>query len=136
MVRVGGEVDAFCTRCELVLAHTVIAMVQARPVKVECNTCHSVHRHRGAPAALPARPAPRAAKEKKVVLSFDDALRAKGSAGVRPYAPAATFGRDDVLNHPTFGLGWVSLVRQDKIEVVFRAGAKTLIHGRAPFKGP
>jgi len=46
MTRVGGEVDALCGRCELVLAHTVHAVVSGRPVKVECNTCHSVHRYR------------------------------------------------------------------------------------------
>ena len=46
MAKVGGEVDAFCTKCELVLAHTVHAMVGGGPVKVECNTCHGVHRYK------------------------------------------------------------------------------------------
>ncbi|MGB8933052.1 MAG: hypothetical protein WCC48_17540, partial [Anaeromyxobacteraceae bacterium] len=62
MPKVGGEVDALCTKCELVLAHTVIAMVGEVPVKVECNTCHGVHRYKN-PKVAPQRsgsPKPRA----------------------------------------------------------------------------
>ncbi len=131
MVRVGGDVDAMCSRCELVLAHTVIAMVQGRPVKVQCNTCHAVHAFRGSPGVRPARGATRPAREKKTVLSFDEALAARGSVGVaRPYAPTASYQRDELVSHPTFGLGWVSMVRADKVEIVFRSGAKTLVHAR------
>jgi len=119
-----------CTRCELILAHTVIAMVQGRPVKVQCNTCRTVHAFRGAPTGPSARGAPRAARERKAVLSFDEALAAKGTAAARPYATTASYGRDEVVSHPTFGLGWVSLVRPDKVEIVFRTGSKTLVHAR------
>ena len=55
MVKVGGEVDSFCTKCQLVLAHTVHAVVGGRPVKVECNTCHGVHRYKGGAGLAPAR---------------------------------------------------------------------------------
>jgi hypothetical protein len=130
MVRVGGDVDAMCSRCELVLAHTVIAMVQGRPVKVQCNTCRTVHAYRGSPSGSHARRTAQAARERRSVLSFDEALAAKGTATARPYAPTASFGHDEVVNHPTFGLGWVSMVRPDKVEIVFRSGSKTLVHAR------
>ena len=39
------------TSFELTLAHTVHAVVGGRPVKVECNTCHAVHRYRGSAGA-------------------------------------------------------------------------------------
>ena len=60
MVKVGGEVDAFCTKCQLTLAHTVHAVVSGRPVKVECNTCHGVHRYRDPPGGRPFAPPARA----------------------------------------------------------------------------
>ncbi len=130
MSKVGGEVDAFCTRCELTLAHTVIAMVDGRPVKVECNTCHGVHRYRSESAA--ARPAARPARERKLVVSFEETLRQKRGAA-RPYSVGATYALDDVIQHPSFGVGWVSAVRDPgKIEVTFRAEVKTLVHGKAP----
>ncbi len=130
MARVGGEVDAFCTRCELTLAHTVIAMVGGRPVKVECNTCHAVHRFRGDGA--PSRVPPRSASRERAVASFEEVLRTKRLAAARRDSPGETFAVDDVVEHPTFGLGWVSSVRGGKMEVTFRADVKTLVHGKGP----
>ncbi len=43
---VGGDIDAFCSRCKLDLGHTVVAMVGSRVVQVICNTCGSHHRYR------------------------------------------------------------------------------------------
>jgi hypothetical protein len=136
MVKVGGEVDGFCTRCEMTLAHTVIAMVDGRPVKVECNTCHGVHRFRGdLPASTGARPSRsssgRPLRERPVTISFDEALRAKNLAASQRYSPRHSYQLDEVIEHPTFGLGWVSAVRDaSKIEVTFRGDVKVLVHGK------
>ncbi len=134
MAKVGGEVDSFCTRCEMTLAHTVIAMVDGRPVKVECNTCHGVHRYRGDPAVPAPRArasAPRPERERPVTVPFDEVLRGKDLAAARRYSPSATYAVDDVIEHPTFGLGWVSTVRDaSKVEVTFRTDVKTLVHGK------
>ena len=35
--RVGGEVDATCTRCKMELAHTILAMVGPKIIRVRCN---------------------------------------------------------------------------------------------------
>ena len=136
MPKVGGEVDALCTKCELVLAHTVIAMVGAVPVKVECNTCHGVHRYK-APAgsgrtAGPSKPrAPRAPRAEVTTVGFDELLSGKRVAAAAPYSPKRTYTPDDVVDHPIFGRGFVSAVRDGgKIEVTFRSDVKILIHGR------
>ncbi len=128
MAKVGGEVDAFCTRCQLLLAHTVIAMVGAVPVKVECNTCRNVHRFRGASTAAKST-AGRTGKRAPAV-SFDELLA--GQTGEpRRYAPAVLFAAGDVLDHATFGRGFVSGVKSPgKVEVTFRTGVKTLVHGK------
>ncbi len=138
MVKVGGEVDSFCTKCEMTLAHTVIAMVGGRPVKVECNTCHGVHRFRGdAPGASasrsPSRPGTaRPARERPITMSFDEVLRGKNLASARRYSPRTSYQLDDVIEHPTFGLGWVSGVRDaGKVEVTFRSDVKVLVHGKS-----
>lgn len=135
MTRVGGEVDAFCTKCLMTLAHTVHAVVDGRPVKVECNTCHGVHRYRGSVGATPARSpaAARAAKparEKAPVVAFEELLAAR-SGPARPYSPKATFSVDDVVDHPTFGRGFVNAVRDGgKVEITFRSDVKILVHAR------
>jgi hypothetical protein len=136
MPKVGGEVDALCTKCELVLAHTVIAMVGAAPVKVECNTCHGVHKYRGhAVARDGANPtkakAARPLRAAKVTIPFEDVLAAKRTAAATPYSPKGTYGVDDVIDHPIFGRGFVSAVRDaGKVEVTFRSDVKLLVQGR------
>ncbi|MFT3916218.1 MAG: hypothetical protein QM704_19715 [Anaeromyxobacteraceae bacterium] len=138
MVKVGGEVDAVCGKCEMILAHTVHAVVSGQPVKVECNTCHAVHKYRAPPgAAARARPGggvakPRAVKEKIPSVPFETILAGKDQGSARRYSPKDTFTVDQVVDHPTFGRGFVSAVRDGgKIEVTFRSDVKILVHGRA-----
>ncbi|HSN14548.1 MAG TPA: hypothetical protein VLT61_07935 [Anaeromyxobacteraceae bacterium] len=137
MPKVGGEVDALCTKCELVLAHTVIAMVGSEPVKVECNTCHGVHRYKS-PKVAPQRtgsPKPRATRAPRAAaaaIAFDELLASRKVAEAAPYSPKRTYAVDDVVDHPIFGRGFVSAVRDGgKIEVTFRSDVKVLIHGRS-----
>ena len=138
MLKVGGEVDTLCTRCEMTLAHTIHAMMGNRPVKVECNTCHGVHRFHGdLPASARRGPgtaaakAARPARERPVTIPFDEVLRSKNLAMAQPYSPKTTFAVDQVIEHKLFGLGWVSAVKDaTKIEVTFRADVKILVHGK------
>lgn len=138
MPKVGGEVDALCTRCELVLAHTVIAMVGATPVKVECNTCHGVHKYRAPAGAAPRRDGPskpraaRAPRAEVQTVGFDELLASQKVSAASPYTPKRTYTPGDVVDHPIFGRGFVSSVRDGgKIEVTFRSDVKVLIHGRS-----
>jgi hypothetical protein len=135
MIKVGGEVDALCSKCELTLAHTVIAMVGARPAKVRCNTCQGEHRYRPPVGAATAtsvvkKKAARPPREKKVLLTFEELLAAHKRPPV-PYSLRRRFVVDDVLDHPTFGRGFVNAVRIDKIDVTFSAEPRVLVHGRA-----
>ena len=128
MAKVGGEVDAFGTRCQLLLAHTVIAMVGTVPVKVECNTCRNVHRFRGASATV-RRPAAKPTRG-GLTLSFDQML-ASHTTVAKKYAATGRFASGDVIDHASFGRGFVSAVKDPgKFEVTFRTGVKTLVHGK------
>jgi hypothetical protein len=118
----------------MVLAHTILALDGGRPARVECNTCHGQHNYRrGAPEARSTSPEPRPASASATSargrLSFDEAIAQK-TVPARPYSPKTTFAMDETISHPTFGRGFVSAVRQDKIDVTFRAGVRTLVHSR------
>lgn len=135
MIKVGGEVDAVCTKCQMTLAHTVHAVVAGRPIKVECNTCHVVHRYRGSLGASPARSsgprAEKAARERPVAVPFEELLAKRDGAAAQPYSPKRTWAVDEVMDHPIFGRGFVSAVRDaGKIEVTFRSEVKILVHAR------
>jgi len=141
--KVGGEVDAFCTRCKMTLAHTILAMVGQTIARVQCNTCRGQHAFRSAPGtSSPSRSrssssggstATRAASREpavKTVLTFEDQLKDKDLAHARKYSPKDTYAVDEVMDHPTFGFGLVRTVRTDKVDVAFKASERTLVHGR------
>ncbi|PTL80978.1 hypothetical protein [Vitiosangium sp. GDMCC 1.1324] len=146
--KVGGEVDAFCTRCRLTLAHTILAMVGTKIARVRCNTCNGDHAFRSAPGTTD-RPSPSASRsssggtggtraprasrssEEKVIISFEEQLAGKDIANAPRYSPKDTYQMDQVIQHPTFGLGLVTAVRGDKVDITFKSETKTLVHGRA-----
>ncbi len=146
-IRTGGEIDAACGKCEMNLAHTIIAMVGPKVIKVRCNTCGNEHNYRGvqplvkavsfaapkrASAAARSAGVPRTAKASTVVLSWDEQFKGKDLAQARKYSPRETFAVDDVIDHPTFGLGIVRAVRDGKVEVGFKQEDKVLVHAKAP----
>ncbi|HZX41958.1 MAG TPA: hypothetical protein VFE93_08985 [Myxococcaceae bacterium] len=129
--RVGGEVDATCTRCKMELAHTILAMVGAKVARVRCNTCGSDHVYRGTQTASRAAAArPRASTGEKTVVGWDAQLAALDVSSARDYRPDQTFAIDQVVRHPTFGLGIVRAVRQEKMDVAFKTAVRTLVQGR------
>lgn len=137
-IRVGGEVDAHCNKCELNLAHTILAMVGTAIKRVQCNTCGSQHMFRGqqplqkaASFSSPKKTAtPRTPKAEVVVIGFDELLKGKDLTKARKYSIRDTFKVDEVVDHPTFGFGIVSAARPDKVEITFKAEVKTLVHGK------
>jgi len=138
---VGGEVDAFCTSCKLVLGHTILAMVGDRIAKVRCNTCGGEHAYR---VAAPGAPKPRRAKTTSAMGSpraraeaavrghgLDELLEGRDVAGARAYAPKETFAEGEIMRHPSFGVGLVMEIRGDRLDVMFNAGLRTLALARA-----
>src|SRR3954467_14391173 len=140
--KVGGEVDAFCTRCKMTLAHTILAMVGQTIARVQCNTCRGQHAYRSAPGTAKPRSsssssggstAPRAASREpavKTVITFEDQLKGHDLTRARQYSPKDSYAVDEVMDHPTFGFGLVRSVRADKVDVAFKASERTLVHGR------
>ncbi len=64
---------------------------------------------------------------------YKSLLKATSAAVAETYSPQNTYEPGDVLEHPTFGRGITTAVKDGtKIEVLFESGSKTLIHGRRP----
>jgi hypothetical protein len=55
------------------------------------------------------------------------------------YSPKDSYQPDQLINHPTFGYGIVTTVRNDKVDISFKGQQKTLVHkrgGEAPAAKP
>lgn len=130
---VGKDVDSWCPKCKLMLAHTIEAMVGTRITRVHCNTCKAQHAYRasqpGQSAARRSGGASRAAAA--APPDYAKLMRGRDPAKARRYAVSERFTPTELLDHPTFGIGVVTGVKDgNKIEVVFPDGSKTLIHAR------
>jgi hypothetical protein len=58
-------------------------------------------------------------------------MNSKGTTAPKNYSPKERYEEGDVLEHPTFGRGVATAVKDaTKIEVLFENGSKLLVHGR------
>lgn len=137
------------------LNHRVVAAVGGTPKRVECLTCHTQHNYRppkGIKSPIPkgtdvptstkkaggtksgatkAAKTTRASKSTGRASEWDKRVLGQVEDSFTVYTPRTTFKVDELLRHAKFGDGFVSEVNPDgKIAVIFRDGAKTLIHGR------
>jgi hypothetical protein len=154
--RVGGDVDAYCTKCRMDLNHRVIAMVRDDPKRVECLTCHGQHNYRR-PAAEKAREqAAKANREPRAIGSSSKAASRSTSSGgsssrvsersgrafweksiagqapsaFRAYRISERFSEGDLVRHSRFGDGVVArIVDPNKVEVLFEDGPRTMAQG-------
>lgn len=142
----GVDIDSYCNKCKLALAHVIIAMNGTKVAKVECKTCRGVHAYRRDPATPAASSTTskrassgttkgttkRGSKNNIGPSDYDKVLKGQDLSRAQRYKASAAFSEGDVLDHITFGFGMVTrLLADSKIEVIFPAGMKVLVHSRA-----
>ncbi len=131
------------------LTHRIVAMVGPRPVRVECQTCHSQHNYRerppgevapkasGSPRTVGATRAPRASSLSKLEQerrereqSWERAVSGRLVSDFVKYNVKGTFQVGDLIKHTKFGDGVVTrIIDAHKIEILFRDEPRTLAQG-------
>lgn len=126
----GDYIASKCSKCKDTTNHTIVAMVGEKVVKVECNTCGSIHNYRSetkkkAPSARKTSTAkPRTTKAERVWEDLQEKLRPEDAV---PYSMTTPMKEEMLIQHPSFGLGLVvNCIRPNKMEVQFQAGIKLL----------
>ena len=151
----GSEIDSWCTRCRLMLGHRIVAMIGKKPVRVECQTCGSVHNYKAAapgdksispvvrnrdgtitPVRVLNAPAARAAAKSTRTgartSEWEQRIAGQPVTAFMRYSMARTYNAGELVHHPKFGDGYVAIVLDGgKVSIVFRDGAKTLAHGQS-----
>lgn len=141
----GAEIDAWCTKCKLDLGHRIVAMVGDGPKRVICMTCNSEHNFRSpksaekkAPAAkTKAKAAPKrgiaaaAAKEATRIAEWESRTGGASPTEFTKYAISVKLAEGELVSHVRFGAGYVAAIVDDKkVQVMFRDGPRTLVHGQ------
>jgi len=131
----GDYIASRCSKCKDITNHTIVAMVGGKVVRVECNTCGSVHNHRSAAPAVKSErsatksgsAAPRPSRAGKTETEWAAHLSETQASDAIPYSLKTVFKTGDVVQHAAFGLGRViNTINPNKMEVYFRDGVKLL----------
>lgn len=140
----GDIIEARCTKCREVLNHRIVAMVDGKVVRVECNTCNGTHNYYPPPSAKEAKAPKKAAVSKARSTSAAPRGSRKDPAEVEreewaslhptfdldkalPYDMNTRYATKRLILHPVFGLGVVKTVTiPNKMQVLFKEGIKLL----------
>jgi len=136
MLKIGDNIDSWCGKCKMLLAHTIEALVGDKAGRVQCNTCKTPHRYKAsAPvtATRKAGAAPTASGQtrKPRATKYQTLLQGKNGGVVKRYSTKDNYALGDVIEHPNFGIGVATALKDGaKIEMLFETGPKLLVHGR------
>ena len=135
----GAEIDAYCTKCRMVTNHRVVAMLDGVVKRVICLTCEGQHNFRPPPGQKKTS-APKIKRERKGSVRtistggapLADWVRLKESLlpdeEIPQYSMTGSFEEGQTIEHPKFGLGFVTkVVTNQKINVMFEREIKTLV---------
>ncbi len=142
----GDIIEARCTKCREVLNHRIVAMVEGKVVRVECNTCNGVHNYHAPPAVKAAKEAkapkkaaskprltsaaPRASRRDPVEVEREEWASLHPTFDIEKalsYDMNARFNVKRLILHPSFGLGVVkAVIVPNKMQVLFKEGIKLL----------
>jgi hypothetical protein len=140
----GDIIESRCTKCREVLNHRIVAMVEGKVVRVECNTCNGVHNYYPPPAAKTAKApkketvskprstaaTPRTSRKDPVEIEREEWASLSPTFDlekVLPYNMNSRFAAKRLIEHPVFGIGVVKTVTiPNKMQVLFKEGIKLL----------
>jgi hypothetical protein len=133
---VARDLITTCRRCGLDLMHVVVAHNQHGIVeRVKCKTCGSEHKYHPDKKKAPLRPMgkkrrPAAPKKRDVAATFETLVAKSQGKEPIPYSISGSFRPEDVIDHKAFGIGIVTGVSCQKMEVAFPEGARILACNR------
>ncbi|MBW1783087.1 MAG: hypothetical protein JRL30_20380 [Deltaproteobacteria bacterium] len=124
-----------CSRCKLELSHVVVVHNQEGIVyRVKCKTCGSEHKYHPDKRRTFAKPLKKTKRtvtiKENMAREFEKLAEKFKEKESVAYTMSGSFKPDDVIDHKTFGMGIVTRVSDEKMEVVFSEGPRILACNR------
>lgn len=136
---VGSDVEAYCPKCKADTTHVVISKYEDEIRRVQCNPCGDVHSFRKPRGETEDDvPEPVAAKKRALLKKpgWEDFFAKRHSHDPKPYEFREHYRENAIVNHPKFGVGFVSeIVSDSKVEITFKDARRILVHNRRDIPG-
>ena len=120
-----------CKKCGVERFHIVVAHTTPTSAKLECEVCHAKKTMKlGAP-----KKAKTGAKKVRISASkanrWEEVKALINEGKKMNYNMKAQFVLHSTIDHPKFGIGVVTAIQAQSVEVVFEDGTRSLVHNRS-----
>jgi hypothetical protein len=116
MARLGQQIDYYCGRCKMERYHTVAALGPAGRIdRIQCDYCGAARNYKDPAFAAPKRSTAggRTARAPRETVP---------AGPPKPFSVRSRYDKGDVIEHSKYGLGRVTEVRGDRVDVKFSDG--------------
>jgi ribosomal protein L37E len=135
---VARNIHLMCKKCGIERYHVVVAHTTATSAKVKCEVCGASSTYKlkaekkKSVSSTGVAKKPRAAKktEPDASVAWAELKSQIGTDRVVPYSMKTKYALANAIEHPKFGLGFVTAASNDKIQVMFQDGGRPLVHNR------
>lgn len=133
---VARNIHLMCKKCGVDRYHVVVAHTSATAAKVKCEVCGAKKTYKiatkSASATKKAPGAKRASRKSEPdhAAIWNDLKTQIGVDRILPYNMRTRYTLANAIEHPKFGLGFVTNATNEKIDVVFQEGGRALVHNR------
>jgi MinD superfamily P-loop ATPase len=134
---VARNIHLMCKKCGVERFHVVVAHTTASSAKVKCEVCGASSTFKLKKAAKPKKATTGTAKKRVSKKSEPDStvvwneLKSQiGTDKIVPYSMKTKYTLANAIEHPKFGIGFVTSATNEKIEVMFLEGGRALVHNR------
>lgn len=130
---VARNINLPCKKCEVDRFHVVVAHLTPTSAKVKCEVCGKQSTFK----------LPKAQTRKKVGVKktskksepdygaiWTDLKSQIGTDKILNYNMKTKFSLANAINHPKFGIGFVTNATPDRVDVAFADGSRALVHNR------
>ena len=136
---VAKNINMPCKKCGVDRYFVVVAHTTATSAKCKCEVCGSIKTFKltkpkaakAAKATASGKPkAKRAPKGPNHEEVWNDLKSQIGTDDAVPYSMKSKFELANSINHPKFGIGFVTNATGEKVDVAFADGPRALVHNR------
>lgn len=133
---VARNVSLMCKKCGVERFHVVLTHTNSTTAKVQCEVCKAKKTFKLTVPKAAKKPAKKSTGVKKSVKKVDLAaewskMREQiGLEKLQPYNMKTKFSNAAAIEHPKFGIGFISLATNEKIDVTFQEARISLVHNR------
>jgi hypothetical protein len=122
---------AQCKKCESERYHKVLAHKTPTSAQIQCEVCKKKSTFKLAKPAKPKKAKKKTSAKTPAGPTWASLKEEIGVDTVSPYKMSANFKAKTAIEHPKFGIGFITTALPQKIDVVFEAGPVSLVHNRS-----